>query len=243
MSSRLVAKPMEGVGAYWHNLHVQLMSTNSFEELLQCVHSCAATLPRIDLNITNVRLTTDYRDPQSMNIIPWDILVRNPFPIDTFGDGRCFLFAAARLLWGYADQMRVEELRVRLVIEGVLNREWYLKHENLAIGLRKEDPLSMSVPDTYALMSGAYDDNNQLDDVPVIYNNMVFKYREKFEVRIVPDERVTLLCCWTNFYYGFFCRKRDSGSSTCLQTLRVLSSFPSIPGSELMHVELKVLLR
>lgn len=101
--------------------------------------------------------------------------------LETKGDGRCFLFAAARCLFGphqAESEMRVAELRVRLVVEGLVNKDFYLDHYSLGIGL-KEYSSSSTVPEMYATFSGV-EEGLDTSDVALVYYNTMFKYRRKY---------------------------------------------------------------
>lgn len=221
---RLVPRGDQNSGDYWNMVAGLMQSASSFEMLVGVASSVHASMPDIQLNITNVRLDTDPLDHKALHIVPWDVLVRNPFPVDTKGDGRCFLFAAARLLFGYADENRVVELRCRLIIEGIMNRDYYLDHGSMGRGL-KGGPLQDDVTASYAAQCGATGDWVDLRDIGTIFNNLLFNYVKPYEV----TSWVTLLRCRNiseaahvglhcpNLYLFF--RKLASGCSTCWQML------------------------
>ena len=167
--------------AFWVSMLTEMGSLTTPEELISWVYSRAPKLPRIEGNLTNVRLDTDVRDGRAMRIVPKDVLVRNPFPIVTHGDGRCFLFSASRLAFGYADNIRVAELRIRIIIDGFINKHEYISHSFLARGMSGPDLMS-SLPETLAELSGYYDEQNTMKDVALIYNNMLWNYRRPYEV-------------------------------------------------------------
>ena len=181
VSSRIV-RPVEYPDTLWMVMLVEMGSFTEPESLIAWAYAAAITLPALKSNLCNVRLQSDVVDKRARLIIPQDCAVRNPFPIDTPGDGRCFLFAAARLIFGYADEMRVAELRVRIVIEGIKNKHEYLDHDFLARGMMGPD-LMTPIPETYAALSGYYDEANNMGDLSLIYNNMLWNYRRPHEVR------------------------------------------------------------
>ena len=161
---------------------VKMGSLTTPEDLIAWCYKKSKYLPAVERNITNVRLHTDVVDKRARLILPHDTLVNNAFPIDTRGDGRCFLFAVSRLLFGYADEARVAELRVRIVIEGFVRKHEFMDHAFLARGMAGTDLLT-SIPETLAELSGYYDDQNTMNDVSLIYNNMLWNYRRSHEVR------------------------------------------------------------
>ena len=155
----------------------------SMEELIRWANE--VHLPPLKPNITNVRLKTDRKDHSAAQWIPSDCPVRNPFPIDSPGDGSCFLHSLSRVAFGYTSPARVAELRIRIVVEAIINRDWYLKHENIALGMAVEEVKS-PVTELYADLSGAYNEQNTLEDMALIYNNIVFNYRLPTTVIICP---------------------------------------------------------
>ena len=167
----------------WVSMMVEMGSFITPETLVAWAYAAAVELPRLHTNITNVRLDTDPLDERGQRMIPKDVAVRNPFAIDTPGDGRCFLFAASRLIFGYADEARVAELRVRLVIEGFKNKHEYLDHDCLARGMAGPD-LMTPIPESLALLSGYYDSDNTMGDIALIFNNMLWNYRRPHEVKL-----------------------------------------------------------
>jgi hypothetical protein len=198
-------------------------STHTFEELLDWCRRLQPDLPQIKLNITNVRLKTDERDEVALLWVPKDCPIRNPYPIHTIGDGSCFINAAVRQIFGVPCGRQgngrllnfhlAAELKVRLVIEGVINKKRYLDYNYLALGMREES-IPTSVTTMYVLMSGVYDDENTLTDFPSLYNRMMFNYSRRNQVSSETNAyRAPLLTqLSTNM---FFRRRPGSGCSTC----------------------------
>ena len=103
--------------------------------------------------------------------------MRNPYPLETKGDGNCLLWAAARCIFGYATQEQVAELRVRVVCHAILEKDWYLQHKNLGIGMC-HPTVDSPISELYASMGGEYDGSYKLpQDLEKIYETMIFNYR------------------------------------------------------------------
>ena len=160
-------------------------AATSMEALIQHINKIKDTLPLLKLNITNVLLSTDDEDYAARPWIPRDCPVRNGVPLETQGDGNCLLHAFSRQLFEYTSVERVAELRVRLVIEGVTNRDWYLSHKKLTLGMTVAE-MQSPAQTTYALMSGAYDYQNSAEDVGLIYNRMMVNYTQAGIVSLYP---------------------------------------------------------
>lgn len=77
----------------------------------------------------------------------------------------------------FGNQNHALELRVRIVIEGVLQKDKYLNNDYLL-----EDLSNFALPGGPALqlcyMSGQYDEKNHPDDVELIYNADIFHFRK-----------------------------------------------------------------
>ena len=156
-------------------LATQMKSCGNFEELVSLCASTSHHLPPLDMtNFTNVRLNRDAEDLISRSFIPEDCRVLYPFAIRSTPDGSCFAHAASRLVFGHEDFHK--EIRCRIVIEGVMNREIYLDPEYMKRGIRNYR-YKCSVPELYATLGGAYDGYNSKEDVALIYNRDIFNYR------------------------------------------------------------------
>ena len=78
----------------------------------------------------------------------------------------------------FDDEDRSVEIRVRLVIEGVVNKAKYLDNDYLSFGL-SNFYLQGGPVATLALLSGAYGAKNTGDDVELIYNKDIFDFRQE----------------------------------------------------------------
>lgn len=201
----------EWSGGYdWEELVHQMETCSTVEHLVQWCDTIDPKMPPLDLGyISNIRLTHDVEFVDGRTQIPMDIQVRwhfnpnylsqmiavsrnittyffhfkvrNPFLITTQGDGRCFLMAAARLLFGPICNIerRTSELRVRLVVEGLRNKDHYLSHLDMGMGIANYTCES-SVPEMYAAFSGVEEEGLDAADTPLVYYATMLNYRKKF---------------------------------------------------------------
>jgi hypothetical protein len=122
----------------------------------------------------NVRLGIDKLDRNALGQWPGgDGLVEYPFPIATKGDGNCLPRAMSRCLFGTEE--RYTEVRVRLTVEGVINRQHYSDNFYLRNGLSRDS--YYDIFSLYVQMGGAYNEENRHQDTTLIYNNDVFLFR------------------------------------------------------------------
>ena len=94
----------------------------------------------------------DYIDSAALESLPLDG-PQDLCPIMTTGDGNCMCRALSRIHVG--DESMHIELRVRMVIEGVINKKHYISHESLsrgAINCREEE----TIPYMYVTYSDHY---------------------------------------------------------------------------------------
>lgn len=68
-------------------------------------------------------------------------------------------------------------MRVRLTLEGVLNRHKYINNWYLRQGLGVNRQVEWNMVGTYAALGGSYDAQNVPQDITMIYNADVFKTR------------------------------------------------------------------
>jgi hypothetical protein len=95
-------------------------------------------------NIAQSYLPKDFTLPQQM----W-------MAVRTTGDGSCFLNSLSRLVYGH--EHNALELRVRLIIEGIQNRNLYLNDAYLSRGM----PHILNLSKRYCMYSSSFIDNVQ----------------------------------------------------------------------------------
>jgi len=119
------------------------------------------------------RLQSDVHDPLAFRFLPEDCHIRRPFPIKATPDGNCFSNAVSRLLFGTQDF--ATEVRVRLIVEGVVHKALYLDNKYLESNLH-----NFTMPGgactQLAVLSGAYGMGNTRDDVELIYNREMLEF-------------------------------------------------------------------
>ena len=118
------------------------------------------------------RKMDDIKDPLAYKFLPEDCAVQRPFPLKTRTDGNCFAHAASRQIFG-ADNHDLE-IRVRIVVEGVVHKAKYLNQDYLQRGLSNFHMPGGPIA-TLTMLSGAYNQYNNLDDTELIYNADIFK--------------------------------------------------------------------
>ena len=91
----------------------------------------------------------------------------------TVGDGNCLPRSLSRLMFGV--EHRHAEVRVRLTVEGALNRNRYLNNYYLRSGLGRDTQYTLC--ELYTSLCGAYDHQNTPDDLTRIYNGDVYNTR------------------------------------------------------------------
>lgn len=142
----------------------------SFEELAQLCQSMSHDIPRLELtSFSNRSLNCDPVDEYADAWLPVDCRIRSPVPIRTKPDGSCFAQAASRLIFGTPN--RHVEVRVRLILEGVKNREYYTNHDELAFGI--SFPLTVDLSSYYCEMTGDSNELNTVRDVPLLYADIL----------------------------------------------------------------------
>lgn len=114
----------------WQLLRVQLESTQSFEQLHELCRNIV--IPQLQ-RCTGHRLKRHYMcDQSALRWIPTDcpITADQCFPVKTSAIGNCFPACLSRLVYGTEDH--TTEMRVRVVVEGVLHYQQYLDDNYLA---------------------------------------------------------------------------------------------------------------
>ena len=133
--------------AHWHDIN----SYDELEKYITIVHrNVLTTLPKLPNFQGTTHRQTDIFDDTAYWDMPHDHGLANPFPIHTTGDGNCFPNTLSHLVFGNEDHS--EEMRVRLIIDAVLNKDHYLRSSTLEIGFGNGDPPENFV-DKYLLYS------------------------------------------------------------------------------------------
>lgn len=118
------------------------------------------------------------------------------YPVNVKADGNCLMPAAFTEL---ENQNYEKEMRVKIIIEAVLNKSLYLSHDSLEQGLQKK---LKKLAQTFTLYSDEYFSSNTLNEEEVEYINK----REMMKIQRIPP-------VWE---YGNFFSCRCSRSSDLL---------------------------
>lgn len=144
---------------WFTSFDVKMKAVLTYEDLEILCRNEFTNMPPMDTGcIMNVRAQYDVLDRNALLWVPYDSPISAPFTINTTGDGSCFLHAASRLAYG--NENHVVEMRVRLIMEAVLHREWYCSHYNLAIGLPSFQPtnIASTLVELYGFTSGIFNE-------------------------------------------------------------------------------------
>ena len=119
----------------WNAVLNQMSECDTFDELrlvvLQYKDFMPAFVPRHE--VINFRMCVDREDRLAADLIPAECKKAGYFfPILTSGDGSCFPHTLSRFAYGHEAQ--ADEMRVRMVVEGVMNSVLYLSEEHLLRG-------------------------------------------------------------------------------------------------------------
>lgn len=101
--------------------------------------------------IFNVRLNSDRQDEFAQLYLPlYGLNMDEPFCVKSTGNGDCFFNSASRLIYGCEDM--AQELRIRMVRQGMEFTELYLDHNYLALKFDSFVPHGtiQTLPDYYA---------------------------------------------------------------------------------------------
>ena len=117
----------------WESLMGALESCETNVQLFSLCSEMQPKLPRMKKRSENVPfdIQTEYIDASAVATLPPDA-PKNVHPIWTLGDGNCLCRSLSRAFYG-TDAHHLE-IRVRIIVEGVLNKSSYLDHELLRRG-------------------------------------------------------------------------------------------------------------
>ena len=168
--------------AYWKELEQVMKATNSYEQLEAVVQRYLPGLPAMNTDhVLNFRLNWDINDKYAQHWLPILDPFLNPFTVHTTGDGGCFSNAASRMTYGH--EQYANQLRMRMVIEGVLHAPDYVNHNKLQIGFETFVPTE-SLPTldaVYTMLSAAEQNKMPVEDrnVPLkVFQRTLFEYRK-----------------------------------------------------------------
>ena len=138
----------------WESYLSALEGCRTFESLKMMCTEIKKRLPELCERALDVHFDpqTDFIDRTAKNVIPPDCSL-DVDPIWILADGNCLPRALSRCYWGH--ERGHEEIRTRIIIEGVLNKDQYLSPfvlNNGASHIRVYEPINI----TYAKYSDYY---------------------------------------------------------------------------------------
>jgi hypothetical protein len=116
----------------WENAYKQMQKTKTFHELQNLVKTMCAPKVESVIDYANSKDCVDYISLQLLNeLSPLQkhSVLELHVPFSVYGDGNCFPRALSRLCYG--NESNFTEMRCRLVIEMVENKQKYLDHTYL----------------------------------------------------------------------------------------------------------------
>lgn len=139
----------EEITDYWSEIQTRMDNIHDYKSLENYVNTL--DLPPIEFNYKCKKLKTDKEDVISKFLWPDD--APDLVPIATEGLGSCFCCSISHLVFG--TQKRFTEVRIRIIVEGILHKARYLNNEHLYKGAmhRGQD---YDIVGFYALTSPAY---------------------------------------------------------------------------------------
>ena len=122
----------------WHEILRRMGQGTTFDDLRDVVLdiSIPPLPPRNE--VFDMRLDIDPHDTLAQVLVPQEVdRLGNMFTVGTSSDGSCLPHVMSRFAYGHEGES--DEMRVRLVVEGVLNAPAYLDHDNLLSGTYVRD--------------------------------------------------------------------------------------------------------
>ena len=114
------------------SVHREIQNCATFSELEQYIDTLdLRQLSNLEKPVLQVRCNAKV-DKIAVQALPTDA-PSGFLPIETTGDGNCFPWAVSRAIFG--DESWHQEIRLRLVIEGVQNKSHYLNNDYLSLGV------------------------------------------------------------------------------------------------------------
>ena len=111
--------------------------------------------------VVNCYLSGDEVDRIALNFLPEDA-PEGLIPIICGSDGNCFCRAVSRLIYGNEDHYM--EIRVRIVIEAVRRKPFYLNDTFLRLGLSPTTPVR-SLLEMYNVYSQCYSNRKTVEEI------------------------------------------------------------------------------
>ena len=163
---------------YWTNILSTMSKMNTYIKLKHYVNHLS--VPALDKNFKGLcQLGHDKQDYLAKQCMPNDIgfPCEDLVPVYTTGDGSCLYHALSRVVYG--DEMHCNEMRVRIIIEGIKNMACYIDHDYLCRGYDFPHDNETRLPQMYVVYLNLAQFEKDLS------NSDVIKYYEKemFDMR------------------------------------------------------------
>lgn len=136
----------------WHRIFERVQNCDTYSSLEEIIE----TFDRSEITPITREVITSARgfriDLVAQECMPAEVKGLY-IPLKTYGDGNCYPRSVSKAV--YATEDNHVEIRMRLLIEGVTNRDIYLSNEYLAIGARQFHSRA-DLPLVFAAYSGQY---------------------------------------------------------------------------------------
>ena len=154
---------------FWNIVSGHFAGMKSYHELEKFIltdhNEIVRRLPPLPLCWANRQQEHDQMDGMAMQDLPEDHPFSSAFPIRTRADGNCFANSLSRIVYG--NEQHYVEMRVRLTIDAVVNKERYIDSVELQNGIISYIPsdnfvdkyLMYSLPASVDLTSGGHEDD------------------------------------------------------------------------------------
>ena len=139
---------------FWTTVLGHFAAMRSFDELQKYIimdhGDVFSHLPELPAFQGNQHQPNDQIDMIAMQDLPGDQPFAHPFPISTRADGNCFANSLSHIVYG--NENHSDEMRVRLVVDAVINKKQYLDSVTLQNGIDTFVP-SDNFVDAYLMYS------------------------------------------------------------------------------------------
>jgi hypothetical protein len=164
----------------FYSIQMQMKLCKSYTALLNLCKSLKAIVAKYDIpqEIHTYASLGKPVDAISLSLIPDDMPKQHYFPLSTCGDGNCLPRASSILAFGH--ERFHTEMRVRIVMEAVLNKDRYLNGKYLQADAVKQHKGDLTV--IYAQYSKVYEKKTHLTLTPAVVEDIYCQ--EVMDVRL-----------------------------------------------------------
>ena len=134
----------------WGKIQIHLSRCKSFEDMEDYIKKYRG--PELSTEHLKLKIPKAQVDQNSLKCIPPD--VTGFFPVSTVGDGNCFPRSLSTLVFG--NQFHFQEMRGRIVYEGVQNMQQYLRQNYLSHGANVMSYRRAKLSEIYTQYSDEY---------------------------------------------------------------------------------------